>query len=217
MKIYITFLVVVFFTLTIVSCSGKKEKTVQDEVKSLEEQVKELPKGTNTAKKIFNIESAYVKYINHAAGQEMTREWWFDDFGNRQLEDNYLILMGEKTGGKALVVDGFRYSWEYDNTGGTKSKYYTAAATDYENVPEKDKERYGIEKHGYEEIAGKKCLKVTIEKPVKSTVWVWEGIPLKTISNFAGNDVLMEAVEIKTGGVDASIFKIPEGITFTDY
>jgi hypothetical protein len=29
--------------------------------------------------------------------------------------------------------------------------------------------------------------------------------------------VLMEAVEIKTGRVDASIFDIPEDITFVDY
>ncbi|MBN1925692.1 MAG: hypothetical protein JW798_07650 [Prolixibacteraceae bacterium] len=216
MKHFITIIVVAFFTLTMVSCNNKKEKTVQDEVESLIEQVEDLPKGTISPQKIFTIKSAYVKYINHAAGQEMTREWWFDDYGNKQFEDNYLVIMGEKAGGNALVVDGFRYNWEYDNAEGTKMKFYSAAS-DYENVSEKDKQRYGIEKHGYEDVAGKKCLKVTIEKPVKSTVWVWEGIPLKTISNFAGNDVLMEAVEIKTGGVDASLFKIPEDITFTDY
>ncbi|MCF8359430.1 MAG: DUF4412 domain-containing protein [Prolixibacteraceae bacterium] len=210
-------ILILLMAFVLFACQSKKEKSVQTEVESLIEQVEELPKGTTTPKKIFPIESAYVKYINHAAGQEMTREWWFDDYGNKQFEDNYLVIMGEKAGGNALIVDGFRYNWEYDNAEGTKMKYYSAPATDYENVPEKDKKRYGIEKHGYEDVAGKKCLKVTIEKPVKSTVWVWEGIPLKTISNFAGNDVLMEAVEIKTGGVDASLFEIPEDITFVDY
>ncbi|HPR31327.1 MAG TPA: hypothetical protein PLK12_04490 [Prolixibacteraceae bacterium] len=217
MKLFLSFFIGIFLFVNLVSCSQKKTKTIEDEAKSLIGEVEKLPQGTNSIKKIFPIESAWVKYINQVAGQEMTREWWFDDYGNRQLEDNYMTIMGNKTGGKALVLDGYRYNWEYDQSEGTRMKFYSAAATDYENVSQKDKERYGIEKHGYEEIAGKRCLKVTLEKPVKSTVWVWEGIPLKTVSNFAGQDVVMEAVEIKTGGVDASLFQIPGGITFTDY
>jgi hypothetical protein len=124
--------------------------------------------------------------------------------------------MGEKAGGYALIIDGYRYTWNYDATEGSKMKFYSAAAVDYENVSDKDKERYGLEKHGYEMVAGKRCLKVTMEKPVKATSWIWEGIPLKTISQFAGQDVTMEATEVNVGKADKPVFNIPESIKFVE-
>jgi hypothetical protein len=216
MKKLICVLVIVFTASMFFSCQSKKEKTVKDEVESLVEQLEDLPKGTTSPKKVFMIESAYVKYKNNAAGQDMIREWWFDDYGNKQFEENYMMIMGQKAGGFALVSDGYRYTWSYDSKEGSKSKFYSAEAVDYENVSDKDKERYGLEKQGYETIAGKRCLKVTMEKPVKATSWIWEGIPMKTITQFAGQDVTMEAVEISTSISDKSVFQIPESIQFTE-
>lgn len=216
MKKSIIILTLLFLAFAIFSCKNKKEQKLPDELETILEEIEDLPKGTTSPKKMFSIESAYVKYINHAAGQEMTREWWFDNFGQQQFEENYLTIMGQKAGGYTLVADGFRYNWDYDSSEGRKSTFYASAATDYENISAKDKERYGIEKHGYEEIAGKRCLKVTVEKPMKATVWVWEGIPLKTVSSFGGKEVLMEVVEIRTGKVDASLFDLPDNITFAE-
>ncbi|MDD4210234.1 MAG: hypothetical protein PHI52_07865, partial [Bacteroidales bacterium] len=100
-------------------------------------------------------------------------------------------------------------------TTGTKMKYYQSV-TDYDDVSAKDIERYGIKKHGYEDILGKKCLKVTTEKPAKSTTWIWKNIPLKTEADFGGNKVLMEAIEISTDNVDSKRFDLPAGITFSE-
>lgn len=216
MKKLICVLLIVFTASMFFSCQSKKEKTVKEEVESLVEQLEDLPKGTTSSKKVFMIESAYVKYKNNAAGQDMIREWWFDDYGNKQFEENYMMIMGQKAGGFTLVSDGYRYTWSYDTPQGSKMKFYSAEAVDYENVSDKDKERYGLEKQGYETIAGKRCLKVSMEKPVKATSWIWEGIPMKTITQFAGQDVTMEAVEINVGKTDASKYQIPESIQFTE-
>lgn len=208
-------LAIIFFAFAIVSCKSKKEQNLPGEVESLLEEIEDLPQGKADPEKVFKMEQGYVKYRNLAAGQEMTREWWFDDFGTKQFEENYLMIMGQKSGGFTLVLDGYRYTWNYDGTEGAKMKFYAVRAADYENISARDKERYGLETHGYEEVCGKRCLKVTMEKPVKSTVWVWEGIPLKTVSSYAGQDMLMEAIEVGTG-TESSKFELPAGINFIE-
>lgn len=209
---------IAIFTLTFIACGSKKEKTTTDQVTDLIEEIEKIPEAkTNAPKKIFNIESGYVKYKNKAAGQEMTREWWFDKFGERQYEENFMMIMDSKAGGMSLIADGIKYNWSYDSNEGTRVKYYSAPATDYEDISKEDIERYGIEKLGYEEIAGKRCLKVSTQEPMKATMWIWEGIPLKTVSSFGGNEVVMEAVEITTGNIGVVNFEVPESITFSDY
>ena len=123
--------------------------------------------------------------------------------------------MGQKTGSKSLVLDGYKYNWDFDDESGTKSRFYHAT-TNYDEVSDEDIKKYGIQKHGYEEIMGKKCLKVTTEKPVKSTSWVWNNIPLRTEAVYAGNNMIMEVIEISTSNIDEKIFEMPEGITFSE-
>jgi hypothetical protein len=218
MKNLVSIFTIAFIVLSLLACNNKKGKTLQDEVNDVVTEIEKLPEAkSSSAKKMFKIESAYVKYNMKAAGQDMVREWWFDDYGNKQFEENFMTIMGIKAGGKSLTVDGFKYNWSYDSAEGTRMKFYASPATDYDDISKEDIERYGIEKHGHENVAGKKCLKVTTQKPVKSTVWVWESIPMKTVSSFGGNEVVMEAVEIKTGKLDNVNFDIPTSITFTDY
>jgi hypothetical protein len=75
---------------------------------------------------------------------------------------------------------------------------------------------YGIKKLGNEAIAGKECQKISVKKPIKSTVWMWNGIPLKTVSKFGDSNIVMEAIEIKEENIPESKFKIPSGINFTE-
>lgn len=177
--------------------------------------VNEFPVPWLPQDKTFEVEAAYVKYKSTAAGQEMIREWWFDRYGDRQYEENYMYIMDQKFGGKSLVLDGYQYQWDYDATEGTKRRFHQSE-TNYENISERDIERYGIQKHGYEDILGKKCLKVTTEKPVKSTIWVWKGIPVKTEATFASQKVVSEAIEISTDNIDPSVFSLPDGVSFSE-
>lgn len=209
-------LCIAIIAFLMVACNTKKEKTVTQELEQLASEIEDLPKGTTSPKKIFLIESGYVKYKTSAAGMDMTRELWFDNYGTRQLDENYMDIMGTKAGGFSIINNGYMYKWDYNKTEGSKIKYYAAEATNYDNISKEDIDKYGIEKHGYEQIAGVKCLKVTTQKPVKATVWVYEGVPMKTISEFAGNEVKLEAIEANFGKVDASKFDIPTNVVFTE-
>ncbi|MBN1116280.1 MAG: hypothetical protein JXA77_03680 [Bacteroidales bacterium] len=209
-------IIICLFVLILSSCnSNNKESSENKNEASPAKELNTIPESTASNRQLFAVESAYFKFTSNAAGQQLTREWCFDQYGNRQYEENYMMIIGQKTGDKKIVVDGFQYLWNYDETEGTKSKFYQTV-TDYEKVSEKDIKRYGIDKIGYEDIIGRKCLKVTMEKPVKSTIWVWNGIVLKSESDIAGNKVLMEAVEINEGIVDKAFFILPENITFRE-
>lgn len=211
-----------FFGIAIallVSCSNKKNNQVDSLVKEagkIEKAMEDAPAATTVAKKIFNVKSGYVKYKNEAIGMEMTRELWFDDYGTLQYEENYMEMMGQKTGGSAIVRDGYRYDWSFNSTEGSKNKFYTAEYVEFEKVSKDDIERYKMKDHGYETVAGKKCRKVSVEKPVVATTWTWEGLPIKTTTQFSGKDVIMEALEVKEEAVQSSRFEIPSGITFTE-
>jgi len=212
-------LFVVIAIALMVSCSNKKNNQVDSLVKEaekIEKAMEDAPTAKTVAKKIFNVKSGYVKYKSLAAGMEMTREMWFDDYGTLQYEENYMIMMGQKTGSSAIVRDGYRYDWSFNTNEGTKNKFYTAEYVEFENVSKEDIERYKMKDHGYETIAGKKCRKVSVEKPVVATTWTWEGLPIKTTTQFAGNDVIMEALEVREEAIPASRFEIPSGITFTE-
>jgi hypothetical protein len=150
------------------------------------------------------------------AGMDMIREWWFENYGTLQYEENYMIMMGEKTGGAAVVRDGYRYNWSFKKTDGTKNKFYTTAYVNYENISKEDIERYKMKNLGYETIAGKKCAKISIEKPMEAVTWTWEGVPMKTVTKFGGKDVIMEATEIKEGDISSSKFDLPQGVTFKE-
>jgi hypothetical protein len=184
----------------LVSCSNNKKPTeitkLEKEAKAIEKSVDEMKTEAPSATKIFNVKSGYVKYKSQMAGMDMIREWWFDDYGSLQYEENYMIMMDQKTGGAAVVRDGFRYNWSFKATEGTKSTFYTTAYVNYENISKEDIKRYKMKNLGYETIAGKKCAKVSIEKPMEAITWTWEGVPMKTITKFGGKDVTMEAVEM---------------------
>ncbi|MDD2199468.1 MAG: hypothetical protein PHF99_09595 [Bacteroidales bacterium] len=208
--------------LLVVACNSSNKNETENSDKKIAESKNddktEVKKGNDeiSVKHIYKVESGYIKFKTNTAGIDMTRELWFDDFGNKQYEENYMLIMDEKHGSKSLILDGFSYSWDLDAEQGTKMKFY-AAVTDYDNVSEKDIEKYGIKKHGHEDVLGKECLKVSTEEPVKSNIWMWNNIPLKTEAEFGGEPVLMEAVEINIGKVDAAKFTLPENIEFVDY
>jgi hypothetical protein len=204
----------------LVSCSNNKKPAeitkLEKEAKAIEKSVNEMKTEAPSSTKIFNVKSGYVKYKSQMAGMDMIREWWFDDYGALQYEENYMIMMDQKTGGAAVVRDGYRYNWSFNKTDGTKNQFYAAAYTDYDNISKEDIERYKMKNLGFETIAGKKCIKVSIEKPVEAITWTWEGVPMKTITKFGGKDVTMEAVEVKDGAVSSSKFDLPQGITFKE-
>lgn len=207
--IFKTLLLVSFLISCNTNQQTNEEKTAETSPKTIEKQSETKIENIQP----YEIESAYIRFVSHAAGQELIREWYFDKYGQRQAEENYMMIMGEKSGDQSIILDGYQYQWQYNANEGTKRKFHHTI-TDYNQVSERDIQRYGIVKHGYENFLGKNCLKVTVEKPSKATIWVWNGIVLKTEATFGGQKVLTEALEIITANVDEKKFTLPDDVRF---
>ncbi len=218
MKKIIYYVLPLMLALLIVSCGGKKttEEKIVSDLKKIEKEAAKTNDLSSKAK-IFNVKSGYIKYKNKAMGMEIIREFWFDDYGAIQYEENIMDMMGVKTGSLGLVKDGYRYTWNIKDTSGAKMKFLTARYTEFEDVAKEDIERYKMKDHGTEVVAGKKCRKVSVEDPVSAMTWTWEGVPIKTVTKMGDDEVIMEAIEVKEGDVPASKFEIPSNITFKEF
>ena len=202
----------------VVSCGSNESKIDQDSDTKTEKQDETGTANSTTTEssstKPYKVKSGHLLYNT---SMEMTIETWFDDYGNTQYTESVMEIFGEKSGSKTYIVDGFKYDFSIGTTEGTKMKYYAAQSHDYKDVSEADLKQYGVEFHGNEKISGKDCEVISIEEPVESKVWIWEGIPMKTVSKLGKEDFVMEIITIDTGDVDKSKFVLPEDINFVEY
>jgi hypothetical protein len=205
-------LMVLSICLLLVSCNNKTQTDSQTVGDENTEQTTESNVEA-AAGKVFNVKSGYAKFTT---SMDLTRELWWDDYGNKQYEENYMEIMGYKSGTNILTVDGFKYDWDPESKQGSKSKSYMAPATDYSIMEDADIKKYGVKFEGKEKIAGKECEVISIQEPLKSKTWMWQGIPLKSQTPFGKADMVMEAVEVREESVDASKFEIPKDVKFKE-
>ncbi len=205
---YFTILGLIIFN----SCGNAPKSPAEKLADAVEQSINDAP-ATGASSKVYDIKSGYIKY---SMNEDMTHEIWFDDFGALQREETSMMMMGQKYGNCAIVNGGYRYSYSFDETTGSKVKFTPVRAANYDKPTAREIEQYGIEILKNEVVVGKDCKVYSIKQPVKSTVWVWNNIPLKSVTLFGGSEVKMVALEIREGAVDASMFELPQGITFTE-
>jgi len=166
--------------------------------------------------RVYDIESGYIKYKSKASGFDLITERWFDNYGALQYEENYLIMGEKKNGSCTLIRDGSRYTWNFDSKEGQCYKNYRAPKNSYDELSQRQIERYGIKRLGEEEILGRMCQKLSSEKPAKTLQWIWKGIALKSVSEFGKQKVTIDVVELTEGQVDESKFEMPDRVVFQD-
>ncbi|HOK38221.1 MAG TPA: hypothetical protein P5538_03555 [Bacteroidales bacterium] len=214
----INYILIFCLAVLFISCGGSESKTNENSDSKTEKQdetgTKEESTTESSSNNPYKVKSGHLLY-NTSMG--MTIETWFDDYGNTQYTESLIEMFGEKSGSKTYIIDGFKYDYSIGTTEGTKMKYYAAQSYDYKNVSEADLSKYGVEFHGNETILGKDCEVISIKEPVESKVWVWEGIPMKTVSKLGKQDFVMEIVEIDTDNVELEKFVLPEEINFIEY
>lgn len=208
------FILFVFAIFSIIACGGSKTKSDENNTGKTEQTDETSDESTKDNTKIYKIKSGHLVY---KTTMDMTIDTWFDDYGNKQYTVSSMEMFGEKSGTYSYIIDGYKYDYNIGSTEGTKMPYYASATTDYDDVSAEDIKKYGIEMLGNETIAGKDCQVVSIKSPIASKVWIWEGIPMKTVSKLGKEDFIMEISEIETGDVDAGKFELPEGVTFSEY
>lgn len=218
MRIIINYLPVLAIALIIVSCTDRTKKPENNgtENESSVEIITESDDQSSRSVNVYKIESGYIRFRNIAGGMEFTSERWFRNYGAIQYEETYVFSGGLKNGESTLIKEGCRYTWGFGSTEGQKFSNYSLPKNLFEELSQRDIDRYGIKLAGNEEYLGRMCQKVTTEKPAVTTQWIWEGITLKSVSLFRGQEVIIEAIEIEQGAEDESKFTLPGGVTFSE-
>jgi len=170
--------------------------------------------AASSAKKSFDVKSGYAEF---KMSMDITRKLWWDDFGALQYEESFMDLGSMTVVSKSIIRDGFKYDFKDDSNEGSRFKYFAPASTDYSKVSKEDIDRYGIKLHGNENILGRSCEVVSMQKPMESKVWMWKNIPMKTWSKMGMGEIVSEAVVLREEAVPADKFKLPEGITFKEF
>ncbi|MCF8344250.1 MAG: hypothetical protein K9G67_14230 [Bacteroidales bacterium] len=212
------YLIMGILFLLMSSCSGnanEKETVSKTETETGDANHAAIVQKQNTGK-VYEIESGYVKYKSKASGFDLITERWFDNYGALQYEESYLVIAGEKSGSSTLIRDGSRYTWGFDNSEGQCFKNYKAPRNSYDELTQREIDRYGIKIIGEEEVMGRMCQKLSTEKPAKTLQWIWKGLALKSVSEFGKQEIFIDVVELNEGDVDASRFVMPDGIVFQD-
>jgi len=179
--------------------------------------------------KRYGIESAIVKKktVMKAQGMEQTMSsvQYFADFGRKESVELTMNMQGQSFTVITMIKDGYIYSANMAVKQGTKinmADMDNIQAVNFLNLTDDIKKKYQIQANGMQQVAGKNCNRyemsfTTQGQNVKGTVWVWQGLTLKSVINVAGNQVEEEATEIQEGADIANEkFELPAGVTFTE-
>lgn len=163
----------------------------------------------------FGIKSGYVKTVSEQNGQVSTTQLWFDDYG--AVERTVVTMpMGEFGEYRAdiLAKDGISYLIDEENKKVTVME--GRPEINFLDLTPELMKVYKMKELGTEPMLGYECTKYYYEmrqllRNNKITVWVWEGIPIKTVMVRSGGDNVSEVVElIQDPDFPENIFMKPE-------
>ncbi|MDR0815692.1 MAG: hypothetical protein LBN37_08085 [Bacteroidales bacterium] len=175
--------------------------------------------------KRYGVESLILKKSSTAMGQTMSSIQYIADWGNQESTETFVNVQGQMLTVFAMIKDGYMYSANLAVKQGTKINL--AAMDDYKSVnylklTDEVKKKYNIEEKGSEQFLEKDCKKYTLSmtmqgQSMNATIWVWQGLALKSVMTVMGNVVTEETTEIIEGKkIPKDKFELPEGVTFTE-
>jgi len=173
--------------------------------------------------KRYPIASAKVTYTISSPEGTGTKVLFFDHYGRRESSQETLQKRG-KTIKKQLTLlnEGKSYSIDLLNNTGQDISQSTgmamqmltgATGNDMSATGEKMLENMGGQNVGTENFLGKKCDKWEINTMGKTTILLWKGIPLNTVTSVLGIKSTEEATSINTGlSFSDDDFEPPAGV-----
>ena len=179
--------------------------------------------------KRYGIERAIVKKTTvqklPTMSMEQTVVQYFVDYGSKESAESTMSMQGQTFNVITMIKDGYIYSANINLKQGAKINL--ADMDDYSQVNFLDltdevKKKYQIQANGVEQVLGKPCNRYEMSftaqgQNVTATIWVWQGIELKSKVNAAGTTTESEATEIQEGAAIANEkFELPEGINFME-
>ncbi|MEM7037225.1 MAG: hypothetical protein AAF570_09620, partial [Bacteroidota bacterium] len=192
---------------------------------SLQAQNRDAATMLALGKKRFSVSSGMVKYqvSGNASGTEVL---YWDHFGWREArhKDQTIKMMGIETPDHSLaLLDGEEITNVNltTNTGTVMqfsqlSEIADQSDEDLAAVGERMLKQMGGKVVGTEVLLGKTCTVYEI-KNLGTKTWIWEGIPLKTITNMMGMEINVEATAVETNiKVPADKMQVPAGVKITE-
>jgi len=200
----------------IFSCKSKTSEPASTTEKQAEV-IKNAPKGK------YTIKSGIVEYKNQMMGMDSKQVLTFDDYGQKEVTEVMMEMMGTKIHTLALTKDGFIYNIDLVKKTGTKRPVLTGKLPtdiDFENMTKEMIKDMNIKKEGTEKFLGRTCEKVTIDSKkmgLKGTYLTYKGIALSVNTDMGTIKMKLEAEKfVENPSIPAAKFEIPEDIVITE-
>ena len=163
--------------------------------------------------KRFGIKSGEFTVEMDMMGQKILSTTYFDDYGAKQLSKTKMEMMGMSMDMGTLQLGGKSYMINYGEK--TVQEMPAQESVNYMNLTDEVIKKYKIQELGKETVGGKECTKYSLEtsqmgQTAKTTAWVWNGIPVKSVIDAGGMGLTQTVKDIKEGPVDASLFEVPK-------
>ena len=169
----------------------------------------------------YEIKSAIIAKSVDMMGQKIDGTQYIDDYGVKESMILKMPMQGVpgaflrmQTINKGDTVISANLELKTGNKVALPEK-----PVNYLKLTEEVREKYKIKELGQEEIIGKQCNKYSLEitqmgQQVLSTVWVWKGIVLKSVTSASGMSMTEEATDIQENvAIDEEYFVLPENVT----
>ncbi|HBG71117.1 MAG: hypothetical protein A2W93_02565 [Bacteroidetes bacterium GWF2_43_63] len=216
------FLILSVFLFFIVSCGNKPDEA---KVNSMLDSLKEIPATAPSDSDQFGYKTGVIVYTSSTMGINQEITMWFDDFGRVTLSEIKSSMLGQQIHQLNIVKDSMVYNIDMISKSGTwmaLSDDSASASYNYRTLTNDDLKMYNIVFEGNEDFLGKECKiysqkEMVNDQEIDMKVWIWEGLPLKSISTVSGIKVSMEALNLKVNiDIPAGKFDVPAGVTIKE-
>lgn len=166
-----------------------------------------------TVQQRYGIKSGKFVTETKVMGQTVAATTWFDDFGNVSLTRTTTSMMGQDIDMGTLMKDGKTYMINYSAS--QVQEMPAQESINFMDLSDAQVEKFKIKTLGMEEAAGKDCIKFSAEvsqmgQTAKINAWVWNGIPMKTVTSAMGMDIVATVTSFEEGPVDAALLELPK-------
>ncbi len=172
-------------------------------------------------KKYYQKSGKLVQKLSGAASGSQTIYW--DDFGNKELTESEMNMMGMSMKQSSLILGKDMYTWSssdpnvYHIDDGITEEFEKRnfTADDFARLSEEMMKQSGFEKKGNETIMGKNCTIWENTEGIK--VWAWKNLTLQMVMNVMGMNMKYETVSLDLNtDISGSIFEFPKDKTLQE-
>jgi len=169
----------------------------------------------------YGIKSGIVYMKIKTMGFEQDINLYFDDYGNKEMTDANVNIMGIKS--HQLIITDSNNVWNLDveKKTGTKTNIHNikkSSDINFNVLTDEDVKMYNLKKLGQAEILNKGCDVYSIKSTqMEGKFYIWKGLPLKSEVSAMNMKSTVEVTKIdENANISPDKFKIPEGYNITE-